>query len=54
MKNLVSIAISFLYSKMLLGHKKLEMVQEIKFQDNTKSIRCDCAMQKMTVGRDYC
>ena len=30
------------------------MIQEIKFEDKTKSKQCDCAMQKMTVGRNYC
>ena len=31
---------------MLSGHKKVKMVLEMKFQDKTKSKRCDCAMQK--------
>ena len=44
--NLVSITIFFLYNKMLSGHKKMKMVLEMKFQDKTKSKRCDCAMQK--------
>ena len=44
--NLVSIAIFLLYNKMLSGHKKVKMVLEMKFQDKTKSKRCDCAMQK--------
>ena len=44
--NLVSIAIFLLYNQMLSGHKKVKMVLEMKFQDKTKSKRCDCAMQK--------
>ena len=44
--NLVSITIFLLYNKMLSGHKKVKMVLEMKFQDKTKSKRCDCAMQK--------
>ena len=52
--NLVSIAIFLLYNKKLSGHKKVKMVPEMKFQDKTKSKRCDCAMQKMIVGRHYC
>ena len=39
---------------MLSGHKKVKMVLEMKFQDKTKSKRCDCAMQIMIVGRHYC
>ena len=39
---------------MLSGHKKVKMVLDMKFQDKTKSKRCDCAMQKMIVGRHYC
>ena len=31
---------------MLLGHKKLKMVLEIKFQDQTKPKQCDWLMQK--------
>ena len=31
---------------MLSGHKKVKMILEMKFQDKTKSKRCDCAMQK--------
>ena len=31
---------------MLSGHKKVKMVLEMKFQDKTKSKRCDCAMRK--------
>ena len=31
---------------MLSGHKKVKMFLEMKFQDKTKSKRCDCAMQK--------
>ena len=31
--NLVSIAIFLLYNQMLSGHKKVEMVLEMKFQD---------------------
>ena len=33
---------------------KSEMVLEMKFQDKTKSKRCDSVMQKMIVGRQYC
>ena len=44
--DLVSIAIFLLYNKMLSSHKKVKMVLEMKFQDKTKSKRCDCAMQK--------
>ena len=44
--NLVSIAIFLLHNKMLSGHKKMKMVIEMKFQDQTKSKRCGCAMQK--------
>ena len=44
--SLVSIAIFLLYNQMLSGHKKVKMVLEMKFQDKTKSKRCDCAMQK--------
>ena len=51
--NLVSIAIFLLYNKMVSGHKKMKMILEIKFQDKTKSKRCDCAMQKIIVGRHY-
>ena len=40
MNNLVSIAIFLLYNKMLLGHKKVKMVLEMKFQDN------NCVMRK--------
>ena len=36
---------------MLSGYKKVKMVLEMKFQDKTKSKRCDCPMQKMLVGR---
>ena len=42
--NLVSIAIFFLYNKMLSGHKKEKMVLEMKFQGKTKSKQCDFAM----------
>ena len=55
--NLASIAIFLLYNQMLSVHKKVKMVLEIvemKFQDKMESKRCDCAMQKMTVGRHYC
>ena len=45
-KNLVSIAIFLLYNKMLSGHQKVKTVLEMKFQDKTKSKRCDCAMRK--------
>ena len=45
-KNLVSNAIFLLYNKMLSGHKKIKMVLAIKFQDKTKSKRCDSATQK--------
>ena len=44
--NPVSIAILILYNKMLSGHKKVNMALKIRFQDKTKSKRCDCAMQK--------
>ena len=44
--NLVSIAIFLLYNNILSGHKKMKMVLEMKFQDKTKSERCDCAMPK--------
>ena len=44
--NLVSIAIFLSYNKVLSGHKKVKMVLEVKFQDKTKSKRCDCAMRK--------
>ena len=46
MNNLASIAIFLLYKKMLSGHKKLKMILEMKFQNKTKSKRCDCLMQK--------
>ena len=49
--NLVSLAIFLLHNKMLSGHKKLKTVLEMKFQDKTKSRWCNCAMQKMIVGR---
>ena len=42
--NLVSINIFLLYNKILSGHKKVEMVLEMKFQDKMKSKRCDLAM----------
>ena len=48
--NLVSIAIFLLCNKMLSGHKKVEMVLEMKFLDKTKSKR----FIKMIVGRHYC
>ena len=44
--NLVSIAIFLLHNKMLSRYKKVNMVLEMKFQDKTKSKRCDCAIQK--------
>ena len=44
-KNLVSIAIFFLYNKMLSGHKKVKIVLEMKFQDKKKSKWCNGAMQ---------
>ena len=44
--NLVSIANFLLYNKRLSGHEKEKMVLGKKFQDKTKSKRCDCAMQK--------
>ena len=44
MNNLVFIAIFLLYNKMLSGHKNVEMVLGMKFQDKTKSKRCDSAM----------
>ena len=31
---------------MLSGHKKVNMILEMKFQDKTKSKRCDFALQK--------
>ena len=43
--NLVSITIFLLYN-MLSGHKKVKMVLEMKFQDKTKSKRCNRAMRK--------
>ena len=43
--NVVFIAIFLLHNKMLRSHKKLKMVLEIKFQDKTKSKRCDCAKE---------
>ena len=44
--NPVSIAIILLYNKMLSGRKKVKIFLEMKFQDKTKSKRCDCATQK--------
>ena len=44
--NFVSIVIFLLYNKILLGHKKVKMVLEMKFEDKTKSKRCDCVMRK--------
>ena len=38
--NLFSIAIFLLCNKMLSGHKKVKMVLQMKFQDETKSKRC--------------
>ena len=49
--NLVSIAIFLLYNRMLSGHEK---VLKMKFQDKTKSKRCDCTMQEIIVGRHSC
>ena len=44
--NLVSIAVFILYNKMLSGGEKVKTVLDMKFQDKTKSKRCDCAMQR--------
>ena len=52
--NLASIAIFFLYKKMLSGHLKVKIVLGTKFQDKTKSKWCDSSMQKMIVGKHYC
>ena len=49
--NPVSIAIFILYNKMLSGHKKVNTVLKMRFQDKTKSKQCDCAMQQMIVRR---
>ena len=40
--NLVPIGIFLLYNEMLLGHEKVKMVLEMKFQDKTK---CNFVMQ---------
>ena len=48
--NLFSVAIFLLCNKMLLGHKKVKMVLERKFEDKTKYKRC----KKMIVGMHYC
>ena len=52
--NLASINIFLSCKKMLSGHKKVKMVLGTKFQDKTKSKRCDSSMQKMIVGKHYC
>ena len=44
--SLVSMSILLLYNKMLSSYKIVTMVLEMKFQDKTKSKRCNCAMQK--------
>ena len=45
--NYVSIAIFLLYIiRRYQVKKKLKMVLEMKFQEKTRSKRCDCAMQK--------
>ena len=44
--NIVFIAIFLLYNKKLSDHKKVKMVLEMKFQDQTKFRRCDCEIQK--------
>ena len=49
--NLVSTAIFLLYNKMLSSHKKVKMILEMKFQDKTKSKRCDCAVQKNDIRK---
>ena len=52
--NLVSISISLLYNKIPSGHKKVKIVLEIKFQDKTKSKRCDYAMRKNDSRKALC
>ena len=45
--NYVSIAIFLLYIiRRYQVKKKLKMVLEMKFQEKTRSKRCDCAMQE--------
>ena len=44
--NLVFIVIFLWYNKVLSGHKKIKITLGTKFQNKTKSKRCDSAMEQ--------